>query len=196
MSYVAEFTGNLEYINGFLNIASDALSRAEINSVSMISEILPLAEIASRQQDAEFQESLCSSNYQSLLLEIRLLPASQISIIGDTSKGTFRVVVPRSLTKRVFDPMHALSHPGIKATQRLIGNRFVWHGMKRDIVEWCRSCVKCQKCKIFCHNRAPFENFIEPCSRFSDVHIDLVGPLPLSNGCSYLLTCIDRYTRW
>ena len=28
------------------------------------------------------------------------------------------------------------------------------------------------------------------------VHIDLVGPLPPSNGNAYLLPCIDRYTRW
>ncbi|BHF80219.1 hypothetical protein SprV_0702334300 [Sparganum proliferum] len=31
---------------------------------------------------------------------------------------------------------------------------------------------------------------------FSHVHLDIVGPLPLSNGCSYLLTCVDRFTRW
>ncbi|BHF77213.1 hypothetical protein SprV_0502031700 [Sparganum proliferum] len=28
------------------------------------------------------------------------------------------------------------------------------------------------------------------------VHIDLVGPLPASNGSAYMLTCIDRFTRW
>lgn len=28
------------------------------------------------------------------------------------------------------------------------------------------------------------------------VHLDLVGPLPLSQGHSYLLTCIDRFSRW
>ena len=28
------------------------------------------------------------------------------------------------------------------------------------------------------------------------VHVDLVGPLPLSNGFTYLLTGIDRFTRW
>ena len=28
------------------------------------------------------------------------------------------------------------------------------------------------------------------------MHIDLVGPLPTSQGCTYLLTCIDRFTRW
>ena len=196
LSYIAEFTGNVEFINGFLNIARNALSRAEINAVSLISEVLPLTEIATRQHDAEFEASLSSSKYQSLLLEKRFLPASQTSIIGDTSKGTFRVVVPTSLTKRVFDAMHSFSHPGIKGTQRMIGDRFLWHGMKRDITEWCRTCIKGRKCKIFRHNRAPLGDFIEACACFSDVHSDLVGPLPLSNGCSYLLTCIDRYTRW
>ena len=28
------------------------------------------------------------------------------------------------------------------------------------------------------------------------VHIDIVGPLPPSNGFRYILTCIDRFTRW
>ena len=28
------------------------------------------------------------------------------------------------------------------------------------------------------------------------MHVDLVGPLPPSNGCPYLLTCVDRFTRW
>ena len=28
------------------------------------------------------------------------------------------------------------------------------------------------------------------------MHIDLVGPLPLSQGYKYLLTCVDRFTRW
>ncbi|XP_033218483.1 uncharacterized protein LOC117173944 [Belonocnema kinseyi] len=28
------------------------------------------------------------------------------------------------------------------------------------------------------------------------VHIDLVGPLPISNSACYVLTCVDRYSRW
>ena len=33
-------------------------------------------------------------------------------------------------------------------------------------------------------------------ARFSHVHIDLVGRLPVSSGFRYCLTAIDRYTRW
>ena len=39
-------------------------------------------------------------------------------------------------------------------------------------------------------------SFKPPDDRFDVVHIDLVGPLPLSQGYKYLLTCVDRFTRW
>ena len=35
-----------------------------------------------------------------------------------------------------------------------------------------------------------------PDRRFSHIHVDLVGPLPSSGGCTYLFTIIDRTTRW
>ena len=39
-------------------------------------------------------------------------------------------------------------------------------------------------------------SFQPPDSRFQHIHIDLVGPLPPSHGNSYLLTVVDRFTRW
>jgi cleavage and polyadenylation specificity factor subunit 1 len=39
-------------------------------------------------------------------------------------------------------------------------------------------------------------DFIPPASRFLHVHIDLVGPLPVSSGYTYCLTAVDRFTRW
>ncbi len=35
-----------------------------------------------------------------------------------------------------------------------------------------------------------------PDCRFDHVHIDIVGPLPDSRGFIYLLTCVDRFSRW
>ena len=45
------------------------------------------------------------------------------------------------------------------------------------------------------HIRAPLGTFSTPDARFSHIHIDLVGPWPVSQGFTYLLTCIDRFTR-
>ena len=46
-------------------------------------------------------------------------------------------------------------------------------------------------------DHAVFGKFIEPTERFDHIHIDIVGPvLPYSEGVKYLLTCVDRFTRW
>ena len=55
----------------------------------------------------------------------------------------------------------------------------------------------CQRSKVIRHTLSPLSSFPTPDSRFNCVHIDVVGPLPPSNGQAYLLlTCIDRFTRW
>ena len=38
--------------------------------------------------------------------------------------------------------------------------------------------------------------FANPDAHFDYVHVDIVGPLPSSQGFRYLLTCVDRFTRW
>ena len=35
-----------------------------------------------------------------------------------------------------------------------------------------------------------------PDERFSSIHVDIAGPLPVSEGFSYVFTIIDRTTRW
>ena len=32
--------------------------------------------------------------------------------------------------------------------------------------------------------------------RFGSIHVDLVGPLPASRGFKYLMTVVDRFSRW
>lgn len=56
--------------------------------------------------------------------------------------------------------------------------------------------MACQTSKMFRHTCTPPQPFPMPTSHFHTVHIDVVGPLILSRGCQYLLTCIDRFTRW
>lgn len=94
----------------------------------------------------------------------------------------------------MFDSLHGLSHPGIRATQKLVTTRFVWPGVNADVRRWTRACIQCQRTKIQRHSSTPLSTFPKPNARFDVVHIDLVGPLPTSQGYTYLLTCIDRFT--
>ena len=96
----------------------------------------------------------------------------------------------------MFTSLHGLGHPSHRATKPLIKVRFVWHSMNIDIANWCRSCNGCQQAKVARHKKSAFGKFNEPEERFDHVHVDIVGPLPYSDGYKYLLTCVDRFERW
>ena len=100
------------------------------------------------------------------------------------------------MRRLVFDNLHGLSHPSIRATQKLISTRFVWKGMRKNIAAWAKTCIACQKSKVNRHTRAPLQPIKMPDKRFQHIHIDLVGPLPAANGFTHLLTIVDRFTRW
>ncbi len=57
-------------------------------------------------------------------------------------------------------------------------------------------CPHCQRTKVYRYTKVPHHVFQVPDARFDVVHIDIVGLLPLSQGYQYLLTCVDRFTRW
>ena len=61
---------------------------------------------------------------------------------------------------------------------------------------WACSCLRCQQSKIQTHACSSDPSIPVPTRRFSHVHIDIVGPLPSSQGYSYLLTMMDRTTSW
>jgi len=67
--------------------------------------------------------------------------------------------------------------------------------MRSDVKIWTEQCIPCQKYKTSRKLSPPLYHF-PTTSRFETVHIDLVGPLPLDRGFQYILTMLDRATRW
>ena len=92
--------------------------------------------------------------------------------------------------------VHNLAHPSINSTVKLVTDRFIWHRIKQDTRQWTRTCQHCQCNKVIRHVKPPPGKFSEPNRRFSHVHVDVTGPLPISQGMRYVLTMIDRSTRW
>ncbi|KMQ86114.1 retrovirus-like pol polyprotein [Lasius niger] len=68
--------------------------------------------------------------------------------------------------------------------------------MNKDITQWARTCLPCQRAKIHRHVKLNPEKIAIPDERFKQIHLDLIGPLPLTNNFRYCLTMVDRYTRW
>ncbi|GFW03184.1 hypothetical protein TNCV_158031 [Trichonephila clavipes] len=74
--------------------------------------------------------------------------------------------------------------------------KYVWSDIKKQVREWAKACIRCQKCKVSRHTKSKLGDFEQPDERFSVVHIDLIGKLPPSEGMQYCLTCIDRFSCW
>lgn len=172
-------------------MVADALSRVDIAALKLPGvEQIDFPTIAKHQlQDTGYQGT-------SLHLKKTNIPYTDISLLCDFSTGTARPYIPPAFRMKIFDALHGLSHSGIQATQKLIYTRFVWPKMNTNIRKWSRSCITCQKSKVHRHTITPFAKFPPVTGRFEHVHLDLVGPFPHSNGFTYLLTCVDRFTRW
>lgn len=97
---------------------------------------------------------------------------------------------------QAFTQLHQLLHPGVRSSQSLTSERYFWLHVHRDISCWTRSCTPCQTAKIHQHICAPILYIQIPQDSFSHVHIDIIGPLPPSQGATHLLTTDDMTTKW
>nr|VZI31062.1 unnamed protein product [Spirometra erinaceieuropaei] len=192
LDYIFQFTTYIRHIDGTKNEVADMLSRPSLSSLHL-SHGIDLCAMA-----AERQRVGCPGNESVSGLQLKDVPLTTGSgtILCDASTPFHCPFVPASMRRAVFQTLHGLSHPGIRASQKLLAERFVWPGMNKDVRAWTRSCLSCQRNKVQRHNKSPPGTFPSPDARFSHVHLDVVGPLPPSNGFTHLLTCVDRYTRW
>jgi transposase InsO family protein len=205
LSFISEFTADIRHTPGAANAVADALSRpattagitAEAPQPAQPSPV-DLTAVAADQEGCPD----CSTAETSPALRVMrvLLPgpsSAGISILVDASSGVLRPLVPRQHRRHVFDAIHSLAHPGVRATRRLISSRFVWPRLADDIKRWCGSCQACAAAKVTKQHTAAPQAIAVPTTRFSHIHVDLVGPLPAAaDGSAHLLTAVDRSTRW
>ncbi|KAJ8378300.1 hypothetical protein AAFF_G00244350 [Aldrovandia affinis] len=132
LAYISEFTTDIRHIEGKANAVADCLSRPSVNAVHLGIDIVRMA--ADQQADPEVQA------YRTAISGLKLadikLDGAGASLLCDVSTGQPRPVVPAQWRRGVFDSVHSLSHPGQKASQRLVSSKYVWHGLKKDVREW------------------------------------------------------------
>lgn len=192
LDYIIQFTTDVIHISGVENVVSDALSR--IYSTFEGINLQQIAEL--QQQDQEISELMASNSSNLKLGKKPVQTHPDCFIICDTSTENDRPLVPKSCRRTVFETLHNMSHPGRKASIKIISDRFVWPNMRKEIAQWTKPCQHCQKNKVHRHNRSSPAVFSLPTERFQNVHIDIIGPLPSCRNHQYILTMIDRFTRW
>ncbi|CAD7085746.1 unnamed protein product [Hermetia illucens] len=191
LSFISQFTSDIQHVSGKDNIVADALSRvSEVN----IPASLDFSAIAKAQVDDAALQSL-KSNPKYKFRELPIFGSSLSLCCEDSEKGP-RPYIPATFRKEVFHAVHDLAHPGIRTTNRLVTGKYFWPSMNKDINSWARECIACQKCKVSRHVRKEVGSFPRTTKRFHTIHLDIIGPLRDSHGYKYCLTIIDRFTRW
>lgn len=195
LEYISQFTTDIQFIRGESNVVADSLSRPfdvdVIGNTDLNLNIL----YKEQENDSEIKD-LVKNPSKSLNLKLIKVPFINLEIWCELSLDNPRPYVPSSLRKLVFTKLHNIAHPGTRSTKRLISRKYFWPKMSTQINEWSRECLKCQQSKVHKHTKSPIVKIPIPNGRFQHIHLDIVGPLPPSHGYKYLLTIIDRFTRW
>ena len=120
------------------------------------------------------------------------------TVTTHASETAHLIVLPVKHRKKVLLLAHERGgHLGARKVKALIRQRFMWPEMAKDVVEHCKSCVVCQKCRKQKARRVPLierEVLSEP---FEVLAMDLVGPFPKGKGgYTHLLTAVCMSSKW
>jgi cleavage and polyadenylation specificity factor subunit 1 len=131
-----------------------------------------------------------------LRLERVNIPGTDVTLYCDTSTPQPMPFITTSFRPRSLTPSTALATPGPTPPSSWFPSGLCGCEWGTEFHALIGACTPCQRSKVTRHVKAPLGNFTLPSARFSHVHIDMVGQLPVSSGFRYCLTAIDRYTCW
>ena len=108
-------------------------------------------------------------------------------------------IVPPSLVTEVITALHnsvTAGHLGAYKTLEKIRQRYYWPGFKTDVKHHILRCHKRQK-----RSGPPQKHRHSLVDRktsypFRHIGLDFLGSLPTSNGCCYILSIDDHFTKW
>lgn len=190
LQFISEFCTQIYYVKGEENPVADALSRIEEIQLSSTIDYHQLCE--DQHNDSELKILKTKKNLR--FVEVTL-PGLHQPITCETSLASPRPYLPKKYRRNAYKAQHDISHPGVRATRRIISAKYFWPEMNKEVAEWTRACNDCQRAKIQRHVISPLGAF-PPSNRFEHVHIDIVGPLLPSEDHRYVVTMIDRCTKW
>ncbi|CAI5689985.1 unnamed protein product [Oreochromis niloticus] len=158
LAAISEFTTDIQHVAGKSNHVADCLSHVLVSPVYVGVDYAAMA----AEQRADLDVLALQSTKMGLALEDTPVWDGGPHLLCDVSTGRPRPVVPLSWRCRVFDSVHALSHPGVRASVKLVSARFVWPGLRKTVKEWAAASIPCQHSKIHRHTQAPLEPFRVP----------------------------------
>ena len=117
---------------------------------------------------------------------------------SSTGHSHLQQVVLTILRLKILESIHTsttTAHLGVTKTLKKLRDRFYWPGHKKDVSVFASSCVVCQQRNSPKQkHRHSLVNWL-PSFPFAHIRIDFLGPLPISNGKSYIALFGDHLTK-
>ena len=110
--------------------------------------------------------------------------------------GNPRPLIPEQSRSLILNLLHHQDHPSPRETLRRVSRQYYWPKQSTEVTQFCKTCHPCQVAKQSRTVNPGTSLFEVPDKRFSSIHLDVVGPLPESEGFRYLLSVFDRTSRW
>ena len=110
-----------------------------------------------------------------------------------------KLFVPADLRPQVIHWAHTsplFCHPGVRRTMFAISRRFWWPSMEPEVREYVEACSVCARNKSSTGTRMGLLQPLPIPSRpWSDISLDFVTGLPVSQGNTTVLTVVDRFSK-
>ena len=113
-----------------------------------------------------------------------------------------QIVVPDQVIIQIIRSLHnnpVQGHPGSKKMLHELRKRYYSPSLAEKTQKILKSCETCMRSKSTSETklRTPLQKIYDPCNGPTDLmDVDIVGPLPASNGYTYILTAIDVFLRY
>jgi len=89
-----------------------------------------------------------------------------------------------------------VGHPGQHRMLELLKKNYWWPGPKEDIKRYVQGCIKCQQNKVQHQKEAGELHPLEiPQGPWQKISIDIIGPLPKSNGMDAIVIIVNRFMK-
>ena len=112
-----------------------------------------------------------------------------------------KIYVPNSkkLKEKILQENHNLvdvGHPGQQRILELIKWNYWWPGLKEDIKKYIQGYFKCQQNKVQHQKKSGELHLLEiPQGPWQKINIDIIGPLPRSNGIDAIVVIVDWFMK-
>src|SRR5882757_10135729 len=110
-----------------------------------------------------------------------------------------KIYVPPSLREAVLVDHHnniLTGHPGVKGTREQIKRQYWWNDLLDDIKRFVKGCTKCQQATTLRSKKAaPLHPMPIVKTPWEFISVDLIGPLPPSNGHNAIMVVVESYVK-